>query len=181
MPLAANALTDVPKAKGYCGIDAAETSLDTLIESLINASSNAMENFCNRILKAQDIIDEEYDGTGSANLMLNQLNINSITSVKVDDVLVDASEYKLRKGSGIIVRLKSSWPKDVLNVKVTYNAGFVAVPADLELACKHLVKFYYKTDIADFSRTFGEGLVMSPEAWPRQVRALLSAYKKVLI
>jgi hypothetical protein len=181
MPLETNALTDVTKAKEYCGIDAADTSLDALIESLVNAASNAMENFCNRILKAQDIAGEEYDGTGSSNLFLKQLNINSILSVKINDVLVDASEYKLRKGSGIIVRLNSSWPKDVLNVKVSYNAGFTSVPADLELACKHLVKFYYKTDIADFSRTFGEGFVMRPEAWPGQVRALLSAYKRVLI
>jgi hypothetical protein len=179
MPLLANALTNLAAVKEYLKIDATDTSQDNLLEGLINASSNAIENYCNSKLKEQTIT-EEYDGTSSSNLFLNQMNLSSITSISIDGVTVDASEYKFRR-NGIVVRLNSVWPRGILNTNVTYKAGFATVPPDLELACKHLVNFYYKTEISDFSRTFGDGMVIRPEAWPVQVKALLSPYKKVLV
>lgn len=179
MALLANALTTLDDVKEYLKIDLTDKNQDALLESLIDASSNAIENYCNRKLKEQSFIDE-YDGTGSSNLFLEQLNLSSITSISVDGTAVDSSEYKFRK-NGIAVRLNSVWPKGILNITVEYKAGYATIPADLELACKHLVNFYYKTEIADFSRTFGDGMVIRPEAWPIQVKALLSPYKKVLV
>ncbi|MFC4768738.1 head-tail connector protein [Effusibacillus consociatus] len=181
MPLNANALTDLASTKSYLDIDTTDTSKDSIIEFLINAASEAIEKYCRRKMKQATYTDEEYDGTGSQNLYLKQYPISSITSIKIDDVVVAATEYKTRKESGIVVRMNAMWDKGILNLKVTYQAGYAAIPSDVELACKHLVKFYFKTEIADFSTTFGEGFVMRPEDWPRQVKALLSPHRKVLI
>lgn len=179
MPLSPNALTTLSAAKDYLKIT--DDSQGEIIESLINAVSHQIERYCRRNLKERVYIDEEYDGTNSANLLLGQYPVSSISSVKIDDVIIDASEYKIRKNMGSLVRLNSNWPNGVLNIKVSYTAGYNPVPEDLELACKHMVMFYYKTDISNFSRTFGEGFVVRPEAFPPQVRMLLDGYRKVLI
>lgn len=177
MTLNENTLTTLAAAKEYLDV----SDKDDLIESLINSVSDQIENYCRRKLKERVNTDEEYDGTNSSNLLLSQYPVSSVSSIKIDDVLVDPSEYKVRKGSGILVRLNSKWPKDVLNIKVTYTGGYNPVPSDLELACKHMVMFYYKTDISNFSRTFGEGFMIRPEAFPPQVRMLLDGYKRALV
>lgn len=181
MPLLDYALTSVVAAKEYLKISVAETSEDTLIESLVNAVTDQIEAYCNRKLKERVVVDEEFDGMDSDTLILPDYPLSSVSSVKIDGVLVDAAEYKLRKGMGAIVRLKSKWPKGVLNLQVSYTAGYANVPANLELACKHTVMFYYKTDVANFSRTYGEGFVLRPDALPRQTQMLLAPYRKVLV
>ncbi|MDC3414270.1 head-tail connector protein [Terrihalobacillus insolitus] len=186
-------LTTLSDVKEYLQIDSTITDQDSVLTSLIKATSQAMENYCKRKLE-KDTVIEEYDGTNSVNLYLKNFPIESITEITVDGVLVDSTTYKVRKGEGIVVRTDGHWPHGILNIQATYETGYVTpdqvnadstltrtLPYDLELACKHLVMFYYKTDISDFSSTFGEGVVMRPQAWPSQVRALLSAYKKVLI
>jgi uncharacterized phiE125 gp8 family phage protein len=180
MPLASNALTTLPAVKEYLKLQ--DTTVeDSLLETLINSASTLIEGYCSRRFREQAYIDEEYDGSGSASIVLSQYPVSSIQGMKIDGGEVGASEYKARKETGILLRLNSTWPEGVLNISVSYTAGYSQIPEDLELACKHLVMFYYKTDIADFSRTFGEGFVLRPEALPVQVKALLASYRKVLI
>ncbi|MGM0882602.1 MAG: head-tail connector protein [Bacillota bacterium] len=181
MPLNANALTTLQAAKEYLRIPVTETMDDALIESLINAVSGQMDGYCKRNLKQQVYTDKEYDGNDRSTLLLGEYPIASITSVKIDDVIVPASEYKIRKDRGALVRLDSKWPEGIMNVKISFTAGLSTVPANMELACKHLVMFYYKTDLADFSKTFGEGFVLRPEGLPRQIKFLLAPYRRVLI
>lgn len=179
MPLAANALTTIEAARQYCKISDADR--DVLIGSLINAASMQIEKYCRRRIKEAAYVDQEFDGTGTTNLLLPDYPVKEVSAVKIDDVLVPAAEYKLRKEIGSVVRLCSRWPEGVLNVKVSFTAGYNPIPADIELACKHLVMFYFKTDIADFSRTFGEGFVLRPDAMPRQVQIILDPYRKVML
>lgn len=179
MPLAENALTTLLAVKEYLKLDT--TSDDGLLETLINGASSIIEMYCNRNLKERVYTDQEYDGTGNQNIILEQYPVSIMSAVKIDDVLADPSEYKTRKEKGILVRLNAVWPKGILNIVISYTAGYGMIPSDLELACKHLVMFYYKTDIADFSRTFGEGFVLKPEALPVQVKILLASYRKVLV
>jgi uncharacterized phiE125 gp8 family phage protein len=178
--LASNALTTLSAVKEYLKIDPLNTNEDTLLEALINASSSAIENYCKRSLVEQTFI-EEYDGNGMKYLQLNQYPVNSITSVTVDGVVLDPSEYKVKKKTGTLIRVDSIWPEGDLNIAVEFTAGYNPIPYDLELACKHLVYFYYKTDIANFSSTFQEGFVIRPESLPVQVKALLAPYRRVLV
>jgi uncharacterized phiE125 gp8 family phage protein len=181
MTLAANALTTLAGAKGYLKIPLDDTDQDGVIEFLINAVSSQIEAYCKRKLKEQVYTDEEFDGNDFNTLLLPAYPVTAVSSVKIDDEVVVSSEYKVRKSRGALVRLKSCWPCGILNLKVSYTAGFAEIPPDLELACKHTVMFYYKTDVADFSRTYGEGFVLRPDALPPQTKMLCGPYRRVLI
>lgn len=181
MPLSSNALTTLEAVKAYLKLNAAPLSAEeiTLLEELINACSTAIENYCGRKFKEQTF-DEEYDGTGKNYLLLEQFPVKSISSIAINDVILDPSEYKVKKRNGMLLRKNSVWPIGDINISVSYVAGLAEIPAPLELACKHFVMSFYKADIASFSTTFAEGFIFRPEALPSQVKSLVSPYKKVI-
>lgn len=178
MPLSNNALTTLAAVKSYLKLQG--TTDDALLEDLINASSSAIENFCKRKFKEQAYVEEEFDGTGKNFVLLDQFPVKSIESISIDNSLVDPAEYKVKKKNGVLLRTSGVWPKGEINITVSYTAGFAEIPYDLELACKHLVMSYFKSDIASFSTTFQDGMVFRPEALPAQVKALVAPYKKVM-
>jgi hypothetical protein len=180
MHLAENALTTLKGAKSILDIPPEQTSDDEDIISLINASSTQIEGYCERSFKEKTYTDEEYDGNGCSGLYLRQYPVKSITSVSVNEKALSSSEYKCKKSNGKLIRNNSRWPTGEINILVTYTAGFTVIPSDLELACKLLVKTYFKSDMASFSTTFQEGMVFRPEALPAKIKVLLSPYKKVM-
>jgi uncharacterized phiE125 gp8 family phage protein len=178
MPLKTNALTSLAAAKAYLKL---QVSLDDeTIEDLINASSSAIENYCKRRFQEQSYLEEEFDGTGKSHLLLDQYPVRSIEAVAIDGNLLTPGQYKVKKRNGILLHNGGIWPRGEINVTVSYTAGYTEIPSDLELACKHLVMSYFKSDIANFSTTFQDGFVFRPEALPAQVKALLAPYKKVM-
>lgn len=179
MPIDPNALTSLESVKGYLKIDESQTNENSLLTDLINACSFTIENYCGRQFKKRVFSEQEYDGNGRNYLLLEQFPIVSIETVYIDGELLDPGQYKAKKGNGILIRKNSVWPKGDANIAVSYTAGYSEIPYDLELACKHLVMFYYKSDVASFSTTFQEGFVFRPEALPSQVKALVAPYKKV--
>lgn len=179
MPLAPNALTTLEAVKAYMGIPLEQVNDDDTLENLINACSTAIEDYCKRKFLEQTF-DEEYDGTGKNYLLLEQFPVKSISSITVEDITLDASEYKVKKNNGVLIRKNSIWPLGDINISITYVAGLSEIPAPLELACKHYVKSFYKADVASFSTTFQEGFVFRPEALPAQVKSLVAPYKKVI-
>jgi hypothetical protein len=179
MPLAANALTTLEVVKEYLKIDSTQTVDDTRIEKLINACSSAIESYCERKFKEQTYTDEEYDGTCTKYILLKQYPVKSISSVSIDDVLLDVSEYKVKKPNGTLIRVNNVWPTGDINIKVTYSSGFITIPADLEQACMDFVMSKFKADVSGFSTTFTDGFVFRADAIPVQVKMLLQPYKKV--
>jgi uncharacterized phiE125 gp8 family phage protein len=178
MPLKSNALTTLADAKAYLK---AQGDIDnTTIEELINASSSAIENYCKRKFKEQAYLEEEYDGTGKNHILLDQYPVKSIESVSIDGTPLSPGQYKVKKRNGVLLNNGGIWPRGEINISVSYTAGYAEIPSDLELACKHLVMSYFKSDVANFSTTFQEGFVFRPEALPAQVKALLAPYKKVM-
>jgi uncharacterized phiE125 gp8 family phage protein len=180
MSLAPNALTTLAEQKEYLKLNNTETTDDGLVEFLINAASSAIENKCKRKFKEQTYTDEEYDGNGFVRLYLQQYPVKSVTSVFIDDTEISADQYKIKKNNGALIRKGSFWPTGDINILVTYTAGYTEIPFDLELACKHLVMSYFKSDVASFSTTFQEGIVFRPEALPSQVKVLIGPYEKVM-
>jgi hypothetical protein len=181
MALAPNSLTTLEAVKAYLKIQTELTTEDTqILEDLINASSNQIEGYCKRKFKEQTHTDEEYDGNGMKYLYLQNYPVTSITSIIEDDISLTTDEYKVKKKNGTLIKVGSNWSKGDINILVTYTAGYTQIPYDLELACKHLVMSYFKSDVASFSTTFLDGFVFRPEALPAQVKALVAPYKKVM-
>lgn len=179
MPLAENALTTLEAVKSYLKIPIGTTVDDDTLEDLINACSSAIEDYCERKFKEQTFT-EEYDGTGTRYLLLQQYPVNAVNAVSVDDIFLDPSEFKANKSFGKLIRMKSIWPRGDINIAVTYTAGLSEIPASLELACKHFVMSFYKTDVASFSTTFTDGFVFRADSMPSQVKMLIQPYKKVI-
>lgn len=172
-------LVTLSEVKDYLKINSDSTD-DGLLNTLIAACSQAIEDYCERTFTEKLYEDEEYDGSGTKYLLLGQYPVKTIASVEVDGQLLDPSEYKVKKSNGTLIRTSGVWPKGDINISVTYTAGYTEIPFPVQLACKHLVMSYFKADIASFSTTFGEGFVFRPEALPAQVKALVQPYKKVM-
>jgi hypothetical protein len=177
--LATNALTSLEGVKSFLDIPLEQTNDDEDITFLINASSSQIESYCKRKFKEQTYTDEEYDGNGLSGLYLRQYPVIEILSVSIDDVVLNATDYKCKKSIGKLIKKHGKWPSGEINIQASYTAGYTEIPADLELACKLLVRTYYKTDMASFSTTFQEGIVFRPEALPAKIKVLLDPFKKV--
>jgi hypothetical protein len=163
----------------YLQLEAPEESKITLITDLIKRATKVIQTYCRRDFLVKSYT-EELDGEGLANLYLRQSPILSVESVNINDQL-DTS-FKIRHSMGVLTRTQGFWPKGILNIQVSYRAGFETIPEDIEQACILFVAFYYKTDIADFTNVFTEGGgFVRPEAFPGRVRALLDPYRRVVL
>jgi uncharacterized phiE125 gp8 family phage protein len=179
MALKSNALTSLAETKGYLKLDAMTDVDDDILVSLINASTSAIESYCKRKFKEQ-IHEEDYDGNGRHGLYLHQYPVKSIDTVEIMGNLIPSSSYRVAKQNGKLLLNGGKWPLGEVNITVKYTAGYDEIPFDLEMACKQLIMFYFKTDVANYSTTFQDGFVVRPDSMPAPVKALLSPYRKVM-
>jgi hypothetical protein len=143
------ALTTLAKVKEYAGVTG--TADDALLNSLIAELPAVVKSLLlGRELEATAYV-EQYDGTGRDFLILKQRPINSITEVKIDSAwgfgdgitAIDTAELFAEPGSGILYIKSSRFPQGRRNVRVTYNAGYVTMPGDIERAANITVADWY--------------------------------------
>lgn len=140
------ALTTVADVKESLGIDAGNTSQDNLIKRKINQATLMIEGHCNlpygHHFKETTYTNEEYDGTGSNQLVLLGRPVTSITSFQYrnsvdnqndwDDTL--STDYFSNLSAGVLDLLNTQ-TNNFNAYRVTYTAGFSTIPADLSEAC----------------------------------------------
>jgi len=150
MAVADNALTSVSALKDYLGITGTEK--DDLLESIINRVSDIIENYCGRTFKETTYTEEEYDGTGSDELLLENypLTSSSITLEKRDTLsnsdnwsTIDSENYFVYTDEGKIKYLTNIFQEAPKHYRVTYTAGYSPIPDDLEEAALQLCKYIY--------------------------------------
>jgi len=69
------------------------------LQNLIDAASNLIENYCKRVFLTTVYVDEVYDGDGSSVLLLRNIPITALTTVKVvraDDTEVACAGMEFR-------------------------------------------------------------------------------------
>jgi len=186
MSVSTNALTTLDAVKEYYGMTGSKQSDDDLIENLIDRVTELFQSYCNvNAFKAKNYT-EYLDGMGSKYLFVNNVPINSITSIHDDDEwdfttddLVDSSSYR-------IVDKKYIVNKDYLfslgdqNIKIVYNAGYSAIPYDLENACiEEVVRRYrHRRDVDVRSKTLDDGTVQyESKNLLHSTRIVLSKYR----
>lgn len=137
-------------------------SMDNLLERYINAASQMVSKYCNRLF-IKDTYSEFYKGNGRQKLILRQYPVNQITSIKVDSAAFTAgTDYVTSDQSyldqGIVFRnLGWTWygyltglvgepTAPVDNIEVVYSAGYTlsleaskTLPWDLEDAVINIV------------------------------------------
>lgn len=149
MALNANALVTLAQAKSQLDIPAATLTEDDRVELLINATSEAIEEYLCYIVR-EVAYTETYDGTRQNDLLLAQTPVTAITEIRVDyerefaaDTVVDAEDYQLL-ASSLVRRHSEVWPSGSQNIRVQYTAGYAEIPADLQYACLMFVEWLYR-------------------------------------
>ncbi len=127
---------------------------DAILGSLINSASAWVNSFLKRRLLETSYV-EYYSGDGSAELVLRNYPIVSVTSVYVDGLrdfgsttLIDPDNIIIKKGTGILraFDLLYGWECGDSNIKVTYAAGYAlaSMPYEVRLAVKRIVDNQYR-------------------------------------
>lgn len=176
------ALSDV---KTYLGITT--TTTDAALNALITNTSAAIENFCNRSF-AQAVYTDTYNGTGKSVLYLREGPITAVASVSVDGVAIPPASSATSYGytfddSMLYIRAGGTcerFNKGVQNVVVSYTAGYVATPQDVNQACIEWVAWKYakRTRIDEKSQTLGAQQTQAYDLsdMPASVRSALMSY-----
>lgn len=136
---------------------------DALIDDLILAASAFVLRYCDRTAFTIQSFSERYNGTGTQTLVPDQFPITAVSSVRIDGVSIPASSdwpraagYTFNK-YGVMVR-GYKFTKDVLNVDISYSAGYTETPEDVKQAVIEMVsmKFKRKDRIGVSSKTIGQ-------------------------
>lgn len=167
------ALTTLEKVKAYLEIAADDTGRDEVLTRLIDSAQIAIENHCRRKFEAADY-EENFDGP-ARRIFPEQYPIISIKTLTCGYDNTEIENYKNRETFIDLIYVYN-------DINLSYRAGYEEIPGDLEQACIMLVDYYYKTDIANYSRVFADtgGLISRPVNMPGHVKVLLEAYRKVL-
>jgi len=164
------------------------TTCDDLIDALIPAASEAIENACRRRF-GETAYTEYYDGGGRDRLVLRKRPVNSLSGVWDDpdrefgdDTQLDPDDYVLDADPGILLLRQGTFADGLRNVKVSYTAGYGTLPTDVAQACRMLVAawFHRGREAADgvSNRTVAEVVQrFAAEALPEPVRRVIQSYR----
>ncbi len=169
------------------------SSQDTLI-ALVKANVEAwVKNYCGRDFLATDYV-EYYDGDDSNQLRLLQRPVNTITEIKCDparlfvdasiipttDFIADAQTLRL----GFVKLLTYKFLRGAKSTKVTYNAGYTTIPADLGYAVGLVVAKQFKVAdkklFAETSQTVGGmTITLSIDTYPKDAMKVIESYRRM--
>lgn len=149
------ALTTVADVKETLGIDSGDSSKNNLIIRKINQATEIIERYTGRRFKATTYTDEEYDASGTDQLVLRQRPINSITSVSARDSATNDNDWEAIDTEFYFTDSKAGIVEGVFNYsggwnryKVTYNAGYTTIPSDLAEAAVALAAYLVENNVS---------------------------------
>jgi hypothetical protein len=182
-------LVTAAEYKAYIGITS--TNQDAEIASVIPKVSELVKSFCRRTFL--DYVDEskvEVFKGGESNLNLKESPLLVVGSVEFSEdygltyaPLVEFTDYVIDTETDQVnlIPLQYQIYKRVNAFKVTYNAGYEAVPADLKLAIFDLITYYLRHEAAlHTNKAVGANSVqieyVTNTALPAHIRRVLDLY-----
>lgn len=142
------ALTTVADVKESLSIDSGNHTQDNLIIRKINQATEMIERFCDRRFALTTYSNEEYDSTGTSQLILKNRPVDSFTSLGIRDSSlneddwedVDSELYFVDDSAGVVDLNFGSyggWNR----LRVSYVAGYSTIPSDLAEAAATLAAY----------------------------------------
>lgn len=181
MAVGTYALTTLAKLRARLNIQSAYTEADTVLESLIDQASAAIESNCNRLFKSRTYTAEVLNGSGSNILLLPQYPVSNIASLVDDSITYVVADYYLYANEGKIVLKYAKFSNTPQAIIVTYTAGYSTIPDDLEMACLILAGNYFRATPLN-RELFGDVQDISEQpqyyAFNAEVRYRLNAFRK---
>lgn len=175
-------LTTTAAVKAYLGIQGNQS--DAVIGVLVSAYSEAAEQYLNRDVLSQSYT-ELYSGLGGQRLVVNSGPVTAVSSLQILNdwggapVVVDPSELVFQ--GSIIKWTKGCFPMGLMNISITYTAGFASAPLDIAQAVTEWVALRFKTkEHIDYaSKTLaGETVAFVVKDMPDTVRTVLNQYRR---
>lgn len=149
-------LVSLAEMKTYLGISA--TTYDTFLTEQITLISDTAETYCrrkfNQATYTQTWYTDEIKDRTNRLLQVFHFPIVSVTTVKVDTVLVDATLYRIHKDTGTVTML-DNFPSTWDELEIVYSAGYAAIPNQLKSVCYQLVEERYNKKVSGVSLNFG--------------------------
>ena len=161
MPTIAPNIVTLADAKSFLSID--KTEFDDKLTTFIASESQAIVNDIGQV-GGNLTLDEWHDGGTDHIVLRNPGPIQSVTTVTesygtitytLTQVTLDVSStgnaytYTVDLDEGLLVRRAAGmavpFANGVRNVHVTYVAGYVNIPADIQEACLLRVKYAFET------------------------------------
>lgn len=177
-------LTTLATVKEWLSIT--DSSKDALLTRLISAASDFIQTWLNRTLASASYTDT-LDGAGGRTLLLGNYPITAVSSVYVDGVSIPQSTSVAMSGwtydaTRIVLRGGYRFTRDLQNVVVSYTAGYVTTPKEVEQSCIELIARRYKERdrIGVSSKTLaGETVTFSQKDMSDAIKTTLTQYRKV--
>lgn len=196
--MAAGDLTTLDNVKGWLGLSvppagtAAPTYIDTLLTRLIAAASAFIQIQISRTIALQ-AYTEVRNGYGTAQMMLKNVPIVTLTSLSINGIAIQARPAlgpgaTTGPGGGytfddqIIYLSGYEFCRGAQNVSVAYTAGYADTPPDLEQACIDMIGdwFRYRDRIGKLSEGIeGQTISFTNSDIPARSRGVLLGYKRV--
>ena len=180
MAISQYSVTTLSASKNYLQIDDADTSKDSILESLIDAVSQAIETYTGRFFVRREVVDEPHQAEGKT-VELDHYPVHLVGSVTVNGTVLDSANYTPIKHAGII---ESDFTVEGA-VLVTYTPGYCDTssntPKDVQLAAwKWISQIYSRENPSIKSESLGDYSVSyfdMEDNVPKEVAALLENYK----
>lgn len=176
------ALTTLAKLKQYLGITS--TNDDAMLTELLASAEAFVLSYIDTNIEVQPF-SERYNGTGSTGLVPDHTPIQSVTSLKVDGMVISPSAAHGQPGyffdSTMIVLRGYKFTRGRLNVELSYTAGYPQVPADVTQAVNYIAAQMYKRKdrIGVSSKTIGqESISYDANDLDTKSAKILNAYKR---
>jgi hypothetical protein len=176
------------EAKTHLKVPTGVTSDDLAIEMFINAASERIAAWCDRVFIEAEYT-ELHSGRRQNFLLPNQYPIWSISEIRIDNsrnwsdaqTLVPSSAYSL-SDYNTTIQYDGSFPTGYNNIRIIYTAGYATIPSDLKLACLWFVEWFYRhRSREDMGRTTmtknSESISVLAET-PKMINQILLDYQR---
>jgi len=165
MSVATNALATLDEVKDFYGMTGSKQTDDDLIEDLINRITQLFQTYCGVASFKATNYTEYLDGEGSKYIFPKNAPIISVSNLWDDtdwawasDSLIASTDYRVIDNKYIVYK-DSLFATGDQNIKLSYRAGYEAIPLDLKQACIQEVTIRYKhrRDIDILTKSLEDG------------------------
>ena len=186
----ANNLITLAEYKSYIGISS--TNQDATINTLIPQVSGLVKNLCRRTFLdyVDDFKVEVFKSSTNGRLVLKETPVMTVSTVEFSEdfgktytELVEFTDYVVDPEADAIELIAQPYIdySKVNAFRVTYNAGYETLPADLKLAVADLLVYYSRNDAAvHSSKNIGSNTVLveyiTKTALPAHIKRVLDLH-----
>jgi len=152
-----------------------ESQDNRLILDVLHAATDFINAYCRRKFHLYTVTDELHTLSAHTYVFLNHYPVDSISSLKINNVDVASTEYTLDSTTG---KIKFGLARTG-EMKVTYVAGTRTVPSDVHLACKKIATYLWNRRLNEglsSERLFSYGYTLQSDVF-KEVKELLDRHK----